>query len=345
MESYLSTPEWKSCFKKLDCIWIKLFLISGMTKLLVGTGSNAKSNVEVINLDKDDPFLICEDLTKFPLVIDVLGATGQLLNGNIPIICGGTRNECDCYTYQSNSWKSTPNPTECRKFASSATLKVADEKEVLILAGGADKSKIILKSVESFNGTVWDNQQFEDLPEAVSGNCIVKINSSVLLSIGGVGENSTPTKSTFFFDAHVNKWTPGPSINIPRNGLSCGLLKWTKPDSDQSSKIVVVVGGQTDGEFEPRFLDSVELLYLDDYDTPNGQWITGPELPRKSFEAQLIEYKNSVILVGGGVDQQTNFYELSSPEGPWVVMRQSLKADRSYHVAFLVPDEIVNCHK
>ena len=125
-----------------------------MTKLLVATGSNANSNVEVINLDKDNPYLICEDLPNFPVSRDILGATGQLLNGNIPIICGGTRSECDCYAFENSSWKSTPNPTNCRKFASSAILAPSNKKDVFFLAGGADKSKKRLCSVETFDGAV-----------------------------------------------------------------------------------------------------------------------------------------------------------------------------------------------
>jgi len=276
---------------------------------------------------------------------DVLGATGQLLNGNIPIFCGGTHNECECYTFQNSSWEKTPDPAVCRKFPSSAILNLPDGKELLFLAGSPGRAKRRINSVETFDGTVWDNEQFDELPEVLSGNCIVKVNSSVLLSIGGIDRNYTPTNSTYFFDAHINRWLSGPSINTPRTRLSCGLLKRTIPDSDKIANIVVIVGGETEVADESLFLDSVELLYLDEYGIPNEEWIPGPELPKKSSEATMVELENSVILVGGGVDQQRNLYELSSPEGPWTKMRQSLKTERSYHVAFLVPDEIVTCHR
>ena len=59
----------------------------------------------------------------------------------------------------------------------------------------------------------------------------------------------------------------------------------------------------------------------------------------------MVEYQNSVILVGGegGVKGQ-EMYQLSSPDGPWVEMQQTLKEGRTKHVAFLIPDQIVDCH-
>jgi len=67
-----------------------------------------------------------------------------------------------------------------------------------------------------------------------------------------------------------------------------------------------------------------------------------------AISATMIEYNNSVILVGvdgpsEGVDSN-HLYQLSSPTGQWVEMKQTLKQERSRHVSFLVPDNIVNCH-
>ena len=67
-----------------------------------------------------------------------------------------------------------------------------------------------------------------------------------------------------------------------------------------------------------------------------------------AISATMIAYNNSVILVGvdgpsEGVDAN-HLFQLTSPSGPWVEMRQTLKHERSRHVSFLVPDKIVNCH-
>ena len=66
----------------------------------------------------------------------------------------------------------------------------------------------------------------------------------------------------------------------------------------------------------------------------------------------MIEYKNSVILIGGHGDDDVedlldgyHLYQLSSPNGTWTEMKQTLKNERDNHVSFLVPDEIVNCNE
>ena len=88
---------------------ILLLGISGLTKLLVATGNENLflSSVEVVNLDESDPDLICDNLPDFPL--NVVGASGQLLDGT-PIICGGAAqtlkwtDSCACYALTNGSW-------------------------------------------------------------------------------------------------------------------------------------------------------------------------------------------------------------------------------------------------
>ena len=57
-----------------------------MTKLLVATGNYLKS-VEIVNLDGEKPNLVCDNLPDLPLGLE--GATGNLFEDEIPIICGG----------------------------------------------------------------------------------------------------------------------------------------------------------------------------------------------------------------------------------------------------------------
>jgi len=122
-------------------------------------------------------------------------------------------------------------------------------------------------------------------------------------------------------------------LNTARGGLSCGILNWKNPETDQFEAIAVAAGGPS---------DTVELLFLGRGDSP---WVMGPSLPHAAGLSTMIEFQNSVILVGGGggVDGQ-HLYQLSSPNGTWVEMKQTLKEPREGHMSFLVPDEIVNCH-
>ena len=76
-------------------------------------------------------------------------------------------------------------------------------------------------------------------------------------------------------------------------------------------------------------------------------WVFGPSLLGDLLisDSKMIEFQNSVILIGGGythVDGK-GLYQLSSPNGEWTKMRQTLREGRMSHVAFLIPDELVDC--
>ena len=218
------------------------------------------------------------------------------------------------------------------------------------MSGGySDFSKNSLQSTaDIFNGSVWDTQSTTNLPNSTWGHCIVKINSSTILSISGAQQKKYVAKNdyypyynvknTYFFNAKINKWTPGPTLNLARTLLSCGLLMWNNPESNQLQGIVVASGGSDNG----KYLTSIELLYLNEEDVYKGDWVMGPALPGAVIFSTMVEYKHSVILIGG-VDGR-HLYQLSSPSGPWTQMRQALKYNTRKQVAFLVPDQIVSCH-
>jgi hypothetical protein len=68
-------------------------------------GSGYISSVEIVNLDETDPDLICDPLP--PLPVAVAGAIGQLMQGAIPVICGGLTNtghSCDCNGFENGAW-------------------------------------------------------------------------------------------------------------------------------------------------------------------------------------------------------------------------------------------------
>ena len=89
---------------------------------------------------------------------------------------------------------------------------------------------------------------------------------------------------------------------------------------------------------------STELLFLDEHLNYKTKWVMGPLLPAGAYQGRMIEYEKSVIFVGGsdGVDGK-HLYQLDSPQGQWKELDQVLKTRRSMHVAFLIPDEFVNC--
>jgi hypothetical protein len=313
-----------------------------MTKLLVASGDGFLDSVEVVNLDELNPGMTCDNLQNLPFGIE--GATGQLFQGQRPIICGGYKSSelCDCFELKGGSWVSIASLSECRHFASSSlSLQNGNGDELLIVAGGYSDFFGYKKSVEAFDGNKWSLEKVSPLPTGVGAHCMVRINESTLLSIGGYGASTGFSAQTNFYDSINNNWYAGPNLNVERSGNACGVLHWYNPDTDQNEKVIVVAGGY-DGS---QFLSSTELLFLNEFETSQQGWVMGPNLPNAARLSTLTEYKNSVILVGGegGVDGQ-HLYQLSSPAGPWLEMKQTLREKRSMHVSFLVPDEIVNCH-
>jgi len=116
-------------------------------------------------------------------------------------------------------------------------------------------------------------------------------------------------------------------------------VEWKNDISGQLEKVVVVAGG-SDG----KYLSSVELLYINNLAMG---WQSGPELPIALGYSVLVEYKDSVILVGGygdGVDGR-HLYQLSSGDGPWIEMEQKLPIRRYDHLAFLIPDDLTDCQR
>jgi len=74
-----------------------------------------------------------------------------------------------------------------------------------------------------------------------------------------------------------------------------------------------------------------------------GEWVMGPPMPVSAPYSTMVEYNNTVILIGGV--EGRHLYQLSSPNGHWTEMIQTLKYNTTKHVSFLVPDKILNCNR
>ncbi len=261
--------------------------------------------MEVINLDPAIPGLACDNLPEFPL--GLAAATGQLFNKSTPIICGGNNGNdlCDCYALQNQSWTKISSLNQCRRYPASALVSLKHEEEVLMITGGYD-APTVLNSVEFFDGTDWEQGQVSVLPRGVWEHCLVKINSTTLLLVGGSETDGvvSPVSATHFYDVNKNQWIPGPTLNVARAGAGCGLLNWMNPQTNQMEKIVVASGGYESS--------TTELLYVDrigDY-----SWVMGPSLPTENGFPSMVEFQNSVILIGGGYPNGSkDLYQLSSP--------------------------------
>lgn len=73
----------------------------------------------------------------------------------------------------------------CRRYLSSAVLTLPNESDVLVAAGGGKGPFDCLNKVEAFDGSEWNDEGYNDLPQELCSSCLIKINSSTLLATGG----------------------------------------------------------------------------------------------------------------------------------------------------------------
>ena len=312
--------------------------IAGLTKLAVFTG-HPGADPRVFVIDLENPNNVCKNLAN--ITVDVYDTSGILFDDSLPMFCGGQLRghgySCDCFAYKQSEWVSYPGISPCRGLsASAAFIDQENGKNTFVIAGGSsgivDSSK-----VESFDGETWNS--LPNLTSQLSGHCMVAINDTVLLSMGGFKYPELTNYKTYFFNSELNEWSPGPNLNRPRRFFSCTTVNWKSPSDGQQEKVVVVVGGIMDDYTVHQ--SSIELLFINNL---SGGWQFGPELSEGVFDSVLIEYKDSVVLVGGdgGVDGK-HLYQLSSPDGQWIEMEQTLPIQNKKHIAFLIPDDITDC--
>ncbi len=306
-------------------------MFKAFPNLLICGGFNIDT-CEVINLASSAS--TCKNPPNFPAkVYSAIGGLG--FNGN-PILCGGNYNGSQtnkCYSLETNEWVSSASMNSVRSSAAAAQLK--DGK--LLVTGGYDGSD--LNSAEMLTEEGWESN-IPSLPVAIYGHCMVTVNSSTVMVIGGwqnEWQNGQYSGKTFFFTFGEESWTEGNELKIKREGHSCGKIRRNK----ESQEMSIIVAGGYDGSSK---LSSVEIL-----DEGSNEWQTGPELPFGIRLSQMVEDQNGVVFLIGGQSPSVNnldtLYQLphGGQDAVWTKMEQKMKTGRSEHTAFMVPDNIVDC--
>jgi len=332
--------------KNLNLI-LQLFFILEMTKLLAATGYiGGRSSVEIVNLDDSNPNLICDNYPNLP--VGLYGSVGSLLKEN-PIVCGGYSDKIEnrCYSFDKGAWKSilSMNAIRYAPGGISFSLTGNTKDDIFIVSSGTGSDWQTQSTVESFDGVSWNQTKFLNLPFPLTAGCMIKLSNSMMMSIGGTKKNNAidSTGETNFLNIMKNTWVAGPLLTIPRHHHSCGVMNWKNDVTGVFEKVVVVSGGFD--KQQGSQLNSVELLFMNDYEKYNSGWKVGPNIPVKVDGPAMIEFQNGVIMIGGrGEGDGRHLYQLSSPYGKWTEMKQTLKEPRSHFVSFLVPDNLVNCH-
>jgi hypothetical protein len=277
-------------------------LFKAFSKLLICGGENPYTDTcEVINLASTAS--ICKIPPNFPKKIyQAIGGLG--FKGN-PIICGGGQNHHYsnmCYSLENNEWVSSASMNSVRMFAAAAQLQ--DGK--LLVTGGYNGSPFVLtikddgstflNSAEMLTEEGWESN-IPSLPVTIRRHCMVTVNSTTVMVIGGY-QNDEHSGKTFYFTFGEESWTDGPELQNKRYFHSCGRIRRNKESQEMS---IIVAGGY-------GYLSSVEIL-----DEGSSKWQTGPELPFGIVYTQMVEYQNGgVVLIGGESSSVSNLDTLST---------------------------------
>ena len=204
----------------------------------------------------------------------------------------------------------------------------------ILVTGGRDASGDSLNSAEMLTEEGWKSN-IPSLPVNIYAHCMVTVNSTTVMAIGG-WQNYHDSGKTFYFTFGEESWTEGPELKNSRGYHSCGRIRRNKLSQQMS---IIVAGGWLGSE-----ISSVEIL-----DEGSNEWQTGPELPFGITESQMFEDQNGgVVLIGGSsssVDFLDTLYQLprGGQDAAWTKMEQKMKIGRTYHTALLVPDNFVDC--
>ncbi len=207
-------------------------MFKGLSKLLICGGYNTDT-CEVINLASSAS--ICKNPPNFPAKV-FLAIGGLGFKGN-PILCGGVQNDVrsnKCHSLENNAWVSSASMNSVRVFAAAAQLKDGS----LLVTGGYDGSGSYLNSAEMLTEEGWESN-IPSLPVTIAGHCMVTVNSTTVMVIGG-RQNGLISGKTFYFTSGEESWTEGPELKNKREGHSCGKIRRNKESQEMS---IIVAGG------------------------------------------------------------------------------------------------------
>ena len=221
-------------------------------KVLITTGiafGPTATSSEVIDFSEESN--VCENFIDFPII--TYGATGQMTN--LPIICGGENSDVpatdSCFTITKDKTEEIVSMSKPRSGA--ASLSILNHSKLWItggLSGGFVADTEIIDFVQN------TTSPGIDLPLPMYGHCLVQINETTILLIGG--KSSEVLSRTYFLQEDSEQWVSGPELEFPRYLHSCGM---------QGNSLVVVSGGRNENDLE---MDAVEML-----DLKSLEWISG----------------------------------------------------------------------
>ena len=201
----------------------------------------------------------------------------------------------------------------------------------MVLIGGID-SGISGRTDKVEMVSLTENKELPPIPKKVAYHCVVKLEDTKIMVIGGYAQGSTAKTQIYDFETEV--WTPGHPLINARNGHACARIEvGDKP-------YILVVAGY----FPPSKSDTVEILDL----VANQGWIQGKKLPKALYVPSGISLGSSMIVSGGlnsanGLVDDMYKFECTTnsiDDCEWKTMEQKLKYVRGGHVSMLIPDSL-----
>ena len=250
--------------------------------LLVTTGWPSIDTRQSEVIDLADANRTCQPLPSFSYPVS--GATGGLL-GNEIVICGGKSNNVTYDNCQGLGSNSTMKMHHSRYLASSVVVACrwwwcGGNVEALWITGGSTyESQTTTEFVHS--GGILGG---ESLPYAMTQHCVVKLNDSTVLFIGGFNTSSSYFHT--FTENFYGIWSEGPSLSKPRHGHACGIFE----QGDQT--LIYVTGGSTSND-EKEVLKSTEVLELSNV---HLGWRFGSNLPDAHYGGSIVSLGDRILL-------------------------------------------------
>ena len=222
---------------------------------MIATGYPFANGINTEIVDAEDSNFNCANTKLFP--IKLYAATGGLMSGQTPFICGGFGDQYggsftfsrNCYQVtESGSWAEDQMAkiTTVRPWAGYGTVVL---KNNLVLTGGHNAMNgLNLMFIEMMSPNTTAQTLSVQIPIEFSGHCQVPWDSETFLVIGGKIDSNF-RRETIFINVLTNQMTNGPSLNTARYEHACGELEVN------GNGYIIVSGGKNDDE-----LRSTEVL-------------------------------------------------------------------------------------
>ena len=183
------------------------------------TGGFGEYRTEIIDLQSSNS--TCES---FPGFRYRAFAAGGLLSKEIPIICGGSsENFADkCSSFKDGEWTISHQLSEERYAPAMTSSPYPNNPEGLFILGGDD---FFGSATAQFLTKEGVESVLPNFPHKLFRHCLVLLNSSTVMAIGGYQGGTFLSDKTYFFNTNNPVWVEGPLLSTGRGHHSCGRIR------------------------------------------------------------------------------------------------------------------------